>query len=199
VTAARTCPRLWRVSWPPPTALTGQRRARRNCRASPPSDFLGVLGAGQHGCHDRADGAKYPQPAAPAGLIMHIEILKHAPSGYEVRVVDPEGQTVRSFTRPSWSLAYQPRRRRAALSACPRPRRGRCSSLVRANAPVCPKTPRVQREQNERDFSTTVQCRGDNGRQGIYQLLRDDARWQAREIYRTLTQVLPRTTLVYYF
>jgi hypothetical protein len=29
---------------------------------------------------------------------MHIEILKHAPTGYEVRVVGPDGQTIRAFS-----------------------------------------------------------------------------------------------------
>jgi hypothetical protein len=47
---------------------------------------------------------------------MHIEILPHKPTGYEVRVVDADGRTVRTFTYSTlenarkaaraWTAAY---------------------------------------------------------------------------------------------
>jgi hypothetical protein len=47
---------------------------------------------------------------------MHIEILKHPKKGFQVRVVDAEGQTIRMFTYPTiesarraataWTVAY---------------------------------------------------------------------------------------------
>jgi len=47
---------------------------------------------------------------------MHIEILKHPIRGFQVRVVDAEGRTVRMFTYPTiesarraaraWTVAY---------------------------------------------------------------------------------------------
>ena len=32
---------------------------------------------------------------------MHIEILAHKPTGYEVRIVDADGRTVKTFIYPS--------------------------------------------------------------------------------------------------
>ena len=47
---------------------------------------------------------------------MHIEILKHPIKGFQVRVVDAEGKTLRKFTYPTiesarraaaaWTVAY---------------------------------------------------------------------------------------------
>jgi hypothetical protein len=47
---------------------------------------------------------------------MHIEILAHKPTGYEVRVVDADGRTIRMFTYSTlesarraaraWTVAY---------------------------------------------------------------------------------------------
>jgi hypothetical protein len=51
-----------------------------------------------------------------AGATMHIEILKDPIEGFEVRVIDTEGRTIRKFTYPTiesarkaaraWTVAY---------------------------------------------------------------------------------------------
>jgi hypothetical protein len=55
-----------------------------------------------------------------ADLIMHIEILAHKPTGYEVRVVDADGRTVRMFTYSTLESARKAARAwTAAYGNCP--------------------------------------------------------------------------------
>jgi hypothetical protein len=51
---------------------------------------------------------------------MHIEILAHKPTGYEVRIVDADGRTVRTFIYPSIQSARKAARAwTAAYGNCP--------------------------------------------------------------------------------
>jgi hypothetical protein len=51
---------------------------------------------------------------------MHIEILRHAPTGYEVRVVGRDGQTIRTFTYRTIEAARRAARAwRVAYGNCP--------------------------------------------------------------------------------
>jgi hypothetical protein len=51
---------------------------------------------------------------------MHIEILAHKPTGYEVRVVDADGRTIRMFTYSTIENARKAARAwTAAYGNCP--------------------------------------------------------------------------------